>query len=735
MMDQLSQQAYQFYQNGDFSQAQLLYEKAIENNPENTTNYWYLGLIKILLGDELEAQSTWFSVLMEGEEDQSILWVNELVEILEKEIDNRINLGDAQTVWVLRQHLREIKPDNLNNLLHLVTSTLEIELFTEAEDLIKSLIEQWPSLEILERDFELICSNLEQILLIFSTEEISNHFLMICCDYGKVNPSFAQYLINYCLQKLIQVSLNQFLRLRFTEIIYLFKPEDLNIISELIAVYQGEKLYQKSFELSEKMINLADNLPDKISAYYQFLRGLLKQGIAIEKAKNIKKNLEDALQSLQSSNITLENKYLINLIGTTSCFHYLEDNPKDLHLFRGKISQFYQKQIQENFAHHYPDYQSSQKSLKSSENKPIKIGYLSAFFKRHSISHLLKTTLKYHDREKFEVYTYSLYQCADDLQQWIKNNSNFRDISPTDLVTKPIEQIKTMWETINQDELDILVDLDSLTTMETCAIMALKPAPIQVTWLGFDTSDLPAIDYFIADPYVLPENAQDYYQSKIWRLPHTYIGLEGFEVGNPTLRRDELNIPEDAVIYFSSQTGFKRNPENISAQFKILREVENSYFLLKTVGVDIAETQAFFEKIAKSEGVSPDRLRFLPVVSYEEIHRANLAIADVVLDTYPYNGATTTLETLWLEIPIVTLVGEQFAARNSYTFLKNIGVTEGIAWNQEEYIQWGIKLGKDEKLRQEVAWKIRQSKFNSPLWYGKEFVKELEKAYQQMRKI
>jgi predicted O-linked N-acetylglucosamine transferase (SPINDLY family) len=153
------------------------------------------------------------------------------------------------------------------------------------------------------------------------------------------------------------------------------------------------------------------------------------------------------------------------------------------------------------------------------------------------------------------------------------------------------------------------------------------------------------------------------------------------------------------------------------------------------VGVDIAETQEFFEKIAKSEGVSPDRLRFLPVVSYEEIHRANLAIADVVLDTYPYNGATTTLETLWLEIPIVTLVGEQFAARNSYTFLKNIGVTEGIAWNQEEYIQWGIKLGKDEKLRQEVAWKIRQSKFNSPLWYGKEFVKELEKAYQQMRKI
>ncbi len=109
-----------------------------------------------------------------------------------------------------------------------------------------------------------------------------------------------------------------------------------------------------------------------------------------------------------------------------------------------------------------------------------------------------------------------------------------------------------------------------------------------------------------------------------------------------------------------------------------------------------------------------------------------LGIADVVLDTYPYNGATTTLETLWMGIPLVTRVGEQFAARNSYTMMMNAGITEGIAWTDEEYIEWGIRLGKDTKLRQEVAWKLRQSRQTAPLWNGKQFTREMEKAYEQM---
>ena len=245
---------------------------------------------------------------------------------------------------------------------------------------------------------------------------------------------------------------------------------------------------------------------------------------------------------------------------------------------------------------------------------------------------------------------------------------------------------------------------------------------------------LPAIDYFIADPYVLPENAQDYYQEKIWRLPQTYIAVDGFEIGVPTLRRADLDIPLNTVIYLSAQTSVKRHPNTARLQLKILKEVPNSYLLIKGID-DQAAIQTLFTELAEEERVDPKRLRFLGGVASALIHRANLGIADVILDTYPYNGATTTLEALWVGVPLVTRVGQQFAARNSYAFLTNAGIREGIAWTDEDYIKWGVRLGKDEELRQQVTHKLKVSRQTSALWNAQQFTREMENAYQQMWQI
>jgi predicted O-linked N-acetylglucosamine transferase (SPINDLY family) len=164
---------------------------------------------------------------------------------------------------------------------------------------------------------------------------------------------------------------------------------------------------------------------------------------------------------------------------------------------------------------------------------------------------------------------------------------------------------------------------------------------------------------------------------------------------------------------------------------QILQAVPNSYLLIKGDG-EQQIIQQLFNAVAEEHQISFDRLRFLEKDPCEEIHRANLSIADVVLDTYPYNGATTTLETLWMEIPLVTKVGKQFAARNSYTFMTNAGLTEGIAWTDKEYIEWGIRLGTDDQLRQQIIWKLQKSKKAAPLWNAKQFTQEMEIAYQQM---
>ncbi len=408
-------------------------------------------------------------------------------------------------------------------------------------------------------------------------------------------------------------------------------------------------------------------------------------------------------------------------------FPYIRDSPEKNLKIRSQLSQICQLNLETACQEQTNKYSQrlNKKNNVSSQTKPLKIGYLSHCFRRHSVGWIARWLFKYHNRDKYEIYLYmtGAEHRNDHLQQWYTNQATKTHIYS--IVSTEVA------EDIYADEIDILIDLDSMTLINSCSIMAMKAAPIQATWLGWDASAIPTIDYYIADPYVLPENAQDYYPHKIWRLPQTYVAVDGFEVNIPSLKRQDLGIPSDAVVYFTAQRGYKCNPDTARLQMKILKEVPNSYFLFKKFGESDVLSELLID-IAESEGISSDRLIPIEEVALEEIHRANLGIADIVLDTYPYNGATTTLETLWMCIPMVTRVGQQFAARNSYTMMINAGITEGIAWSDEEYVEWGIRLGKDEKLRQEISWKLRKSKQTAPLWNAKQFTREMENAYEQM---
>ena len=417
---------------------------------------------------------------------------------------------------------------------------------------------------------------------------------------------------------------------------------------------------------------------------------------------------------------------LPNLLGMGAFLLYFEDNPQVNRPIRNQFAAVCQASLQQQVAaQRGQHYHQSDTPIGSSVNRPLKIGYLSECLRQHSIGWLIRWLLSYHDRDRFEVHLYSLMPSEDLIQHRFRAayGDRFHDLPPTAV---------EIADRIYQDEIDILVELDSLTSLSGCGAIALKPAPIQVNWLGYDAAGIPGVDYFIADPYVLPANAQSYYSEKIWRLPQTYIAVDGFETHTPTLRRDQLGIPNDAIVYLSSQSGLKRHPDNIRLQMQILRQVPHSYFLIKSWRASLERLEEFFGQFADAEGVSRDRLRFLPGVASEFIHRANLGLADVVLDTYPYNGATTTLEALWLGLPIVTRVGEQFAARNSYSMMMNAGIPEGIAWTDAEYVEWGVRLGKDTVLREEISYRLRRSRHTSPLWNAAAFTQQMEAAFEQM---
>jgi len=728
----LQQKAQKYWLQGDYFGAANLYEKAIEAEPETKSLYWDLGLMLLLQGQEAEAQTTWLLGMAEGEEEEVDRWTIELLEVLEGEAQRQGNLAQYSVAWAIRQHIHEINPHDINNLLHLIGLSILLKTYTGEELTSLGLIELLQLQPPTEVNFDLLMQVLHSVLEYAPFQSSSLELVSASIPHISQPSVFLPIILVASLK--ISNSSSQ-IAAELLEIgrrleSQLDLSQRLAILHLLATFYQNYHRYDQGIELAKLCLSLSEKLIEIIYANYKILRGLMGAVGYWDEVCALIERHKTQLQSLIAQHpVSLGQSEVLDLLTTAYFFPYFEDRAQQNRELQNQIAQLCQANIEVYAKTPVARYRQGH-LLRSKTPTPktrLKIGYLSHCFGRHSVGWLARWLFNYHDRDRFEINAYFVgYRkkaMEDPLEDWYMHN-----------VDKAYKGTFSTWEMADEiynDEVDLLIDLDSITLDLSCEILALKPAPVQVTWLGWDASGIPAIDYFIADPYVLPESAEEYYSEKIWRLPQTYIAVDGFEVEIPTLRRENLEIPADAIIYLSSQVGYKRHPETTRWQMKILAQVPNSYFLLKGGSGDDSHKN-FFIQLAEAEGVKRDRLRFIPGDLTEGIHRANFSIADVVLDTYPYNGATTTLETLWVGIPLVTLVGEQFAARNSYTMMMNVGVTEGIAWSAEEYIEWGVRFGKDEALRKDVAWKLRQSRQTSPLWNGKQFAREMENAYEQM---
>lgn len=669
--------------------------------------------------------------MSEIESDEIDSSVEELIQVLEAEAERREALTDHSTAWAIRQHIREICSTDIDNLLCLVQLSIELDLFADETLEKHGILSQLRSKQS-EVNPELLRQVLEAVLKIALPSPSILELVEACTDY--LSP---EELMCVLLPALVRFGYNctcPAFAAELGELYLRIDPDNIEFLSHLAPLYQNAKNYDRGIQVARRRYELVDQVAEKIFSNQLVLRGLLGAGGYWEQALKVAKHHESLLQTLieQQPN-SLDSLQLCRLFNIGYFLVYFSDQPQRWRKLQNQLSQFLQNQVQSRAGERGNFAQSKKSSITSlSQNhttKPLKVGYLSHCMANHSVGWLARSLIRHHDHDRFEIHGYfvNYRELNDPLQDWYVNQVDYAHR----FSTPHIESYLEIAEQIHQDEIDILIDLDSITLDLSCEVLALKPAPIQATWLGWDASGLPAIDYFIADPYVLPESAQDYYSEKIWRLPQTYIAVDGFEVGVPTLRREDFNIPQDAVIFLSAQRGYKRHRDHVKLQMQIVKQISNSYFLIKGLS-DEKAVQKFFLEIAEKEGVAEDQLRFLSSDPSSEVHRANLAIADVVLDTFPYNGATTTLETLWMGIPIVTRVGEQFAARNSYTMMKNAGISEGIAWTDAEYVEWGVRLGTDAALRQKIHWDLMRSRQSAPLWNAKQFTHEMEKAYTEM---
>jgi predicted O-linked N-acetylglucosamine transferase (SPINDLY family) len=730
-------QAYQQFLQGNYDRAVELYEHEIARYPDRVSNYWYLGLALLLQRQEAEAQMVWMTPMLDADLEQARILTSELVSVLQTEVERQRAIaelsvnGDRQNLkvaWTICQHIREIDAENLFNLWQLLQLSLELGNLDTDNEILGQIIGILSSLPASTIPDVLIQKVLQQLLNSIPIHPLTFQLANACLASNSINADIL-FAMLFAKKDVFMRALPIRLALEFGELCLQLQPNSLEVIANLINLYQNAGKNLESVKLGQAMLAIAHKLEDRIAANYLITRGFMQAGGYWTEAQTAYYEYMQLLRSLIRQDSLVDINHILNMPATGAFAFYFEDRPRSTHKFLRELGEFTQAKIQNHFRN-----QGSPKHTNDASHDPvrnleeadkIRVGYLSKCLRRHSVGWISRWLFHYHDRDRFEICAYSLVQTGDDIQHFIAQNCmEFRHLSPTDSIDSIARQLR-------QDRIDILVDLDSLTSNNCYGVLALRPAPIQVTWLGMDAPELPSVDYFIGDPYVLPEDAGSYYGQKIWRLPQTYVAVNGFEVAVPSLRRQHLDISPDATIYLSCQVAMKRHPHTARLQLQIIKSVSNSYLLIKGGG-EPEVIQQFFEQIAEEEEVSRDRLRFLPEVPSEEIHRANLGIADVVLDTYPYNGATTTLETLWMGIPLVTKVGKQFAARNSYTMMINAGIVEGIAHTDEEYVEWGICLGNNPSLRQQISWRLHQSRQTSPLWNTESFARNMETAYKQM---
>jgi len=278
---------------------------------------------------------------------------------------------------------------------------------------------------------------------------------------------------------------------------------------------------------------------------------------------------------------------------------------------------------------------------------------------------------------------------------------------------------------IARDEIDVLIDLAGWTKRERAAVMAMRPAPVQLQWLGHPgTVGAPWIDYIVADRVLIRPQDEGYFSEKIIRLPHSYQANDNKRAVAETQRRSAYGLPDDGIVFCSFNGAFKLTPDVFECWLRLLQGVERSVVWLLQPE-DMAR-RALVTRAA-SRGIDPARLIFAPMMEPPE-HLARLAQADLALDSFPYGSHTTASDALWAGVPLIALSGDTFASRVSSSLLTAAGLPELITSSLTDYYALALRLASDRDGLARLKARVRALRSRAPLFNTELLTRDLERA-------
>ena len=364
---------------------------------------------------------------------------------------------------------------------------------------------------------------------------------------------------------------------------------------------------------------------------------------------------------------------------------------------------------------------------RSSRKRKVVVGYLSNDFCNHATAHLMLSLFGVHSRNEFDIFCYSYGK--DDgsyYRRRIKQDCDkFVDVQNLSYADAA--------ECIYEDQVDILVDLKGYTKGNRLAICALRPAPVQVSYLGFPgTVGAEFFDYIVTDRIVTPEDHAAHYSENFVCLPHCYqVNDHTQSISGKDWKKADFGLPKAGFVFCSFNLAYKIDPIMFDVWMKVLSQVPQGVLWLQWAN-ETAEKNLRQE--AEARGVEAERLIFAQNLPKAE-HLARMTLADLALDTRIVNGHTTTSDVLWAGVPVITLMGSHFASRVSASILTAIGLPELITHGLENYEALAVKLATHPGELDTIRQKLAKNRLIEPLFDTPRFAWNLEKAYKEMWKI
>lgn len=506
-------------------------------------------------------------------------------------------------------------------------------------------------------------------------------------------------------------------------------PENSKTLNLLAHVYMGQGNLDKAADVLVRSLSINQNqaeIQSNLGTVYHSQGELSKAEICFRKALSLNPQIEisDALGNV----LVEQGRFKESLEVFQSA---LTKQPKNVRMFSNMLltlnymehisqQEVYDKHKQWSDLFENPN-RYLQHAGRNYEKKPLRIGYFSPDFREHSVAHFIEPVLEHHNKDSFTVYAYYPSKQEDAvtvrLKQYVDIWRDVSDMSPDALASA-----------IYDDDIDIMVDLVGHTANNSLLAFTRKPAPVQITYLGYpNTTGVKAIQYRITDATADPDGQDQFYSEKLCRLPGCFLTYKP-DQNIPEVSRSP--VTQNNYITFGSFNNLaKMNDGVIRVWCEILKMLPDSKLFIKNPSLTDRKTRiTCLEKFNLFE-IDESRITLTGHTPGRYEHLSLYGNIDIALDTFPYNGTTTTCEALWMGLPVITLCGNYHAARVSASLLTAADRSEWIASSETEYVDMALQLARDIDSLKSIRQKQRDHLKNTALYDHKKFVRALENEY------